>query len=252
MPLDKVCRKLSHSVQNGLRILTSVASLNNIAHILVDDYINRYLYENPKYQHPQKLNRYEYQVYSQSGEDGIIEEIFNRIGVADQRLVEIGAGDGLENNTAFLLLKNWTGYWIEGSLEHIKRIQQTYSTLLTRRALQVKHAWVTAENIEELLRGANFPREFDLLSIDVDGNDYWIWKAIENHSPRVVVIEYNALYPPNVKWVRKYEPGARWDGTSYFGASLKSLEILGTEKGYRLVGCNFTGINAFFCPRGLG
>ncbi len=94
-------------------------------------------------------------------------------------------------------------------------------------------------------------RRFDLLSIDVDLNTYWLCKAITNYEPRVVVVEYNALFPPPVEWVVRYDPMSAWDGTCYFGASLKSLENLGTLKGYRLVGCDVTGVNAFFVRQDL-
>jgi hypothetical protein len=85
-----------------------------------------------------------------------------------------------------------------------------------------------------------------LLSIDIDGNDYWIWKALQQYKPRVVVIEYNAMFPPPVRWVQKYEAAFAGDGTSHYGASLESLELLGAALGYRLVGCTLGGVNAFF------
>ena len=118
--------------------------------------------------------------------------------------------------------------------------------MIDNKNLTVRQSLVTASNIEKLFEDASVPNEFDLLSIDIDGNDYWVWKAIENYSPRVVVIEYNALYPPHVKWVQEYQADWAWNETSAFGASLKSLELLGKTKGYSLVGCNFMGANAFF------
>ena len=91
------------------------------------------------------------------------------------------------------------------------------------------------------------PSEFDFLSIDIDRNDYWIWKAIRRFHPRVVAIEYNASLKQSVACTVPYDPAAIWDGrTNYYGASLKALEHLGAEKGYRLVGCNYTGVTAFF------
>ena len=96
------------------------------------------------------------------------------------------------------------------------------------------------------------PAEFDLLSIDIDGNDYWVWQAVTHYKPRVVVIEYNALYGPSAPWIMEYNAAHCWDGTScYHGASLKSLETLGAGKGYRLVGCDITGMNAFFVREDL-
>ena len=90
-----------------------------------------------------------------------------------------------------------------------------------------------------------------MLSIDIDGNDYWVWKAIDSYSPRVVVIEHNSVFRSDVEWIMSYNPNNIWNGSSYFGASLKSLEKLGNQKGYRLVGCDFTGVNAFFVRNDL-
>jgi hypothetical protein len=112
-------------------------------------------------------------------------------------------------------------------------------------AAGVSREFVTAENIETLLDKHGVPREFDLLSIDVDGNDFWIWKAI-GRRPRVVVVEYNAAFGPGDSRAIVYDRDFRWDGTEYFGASLLALARLGREKGYDLVACDSRGVNAFF------
>jgi hypothetical protein len=221
-----------------------------VKEILLDEYLRKNLLENPRYQ-GKKLNRHEFQVFSQGGEDGLIEEIFNRIGATNRYFVEFGIGNGLESNTTYLLVKDWTGLWIESGEKNVGSIRKTYQNLLGQKKLQVKCEFITAENIEELFQEAAVPQNFDLLSIDIDRNDYWVWKAITAYRPRVVVIEYNAVFPPPVEWVVRYDPKASWDGSSYQGASLKSLEILGMKKGYRLVGCSFTGGNAFFVQEDL-
>jgi hypothetical protein len=105
---------------------------------------------------------------------------------------------------------------------------------------------VTAENINELLSRAGFTGEIDLLSIDIDFNDYWVWKAVEAARPRVVVIEYNAALRPPMSLVVPYSPDRMMSGGNYFGASLEALVRLGRAKGYRIVGCSFAGVNAFF------
>ena len=110
----------------------------------------------------------------------------------------------------------------------------------------IKQEFITAENINYLFKKYNVPHSFDLLSIDVDFNDYWLWRAIESYSARVVIIEYNSSIQPNCSQVVKYEPFANWDKTNYFGASLLALSKLGKKKGYDLVGCDDNGINAFF------
>ncbi|MGH8246647.1 MAG: hypothetical protein ACREUU_09470 [Gammaproteobacteria bacterium] len=195
---------------------------------------------------PRRLSGHEATIYSQSGEDGIIAEIFRRVGVTNRYFVEFGSGDGRENNTVLLLVAGWSGLWLEAHAEFVKTASETFQREAGEKRLIARQAFVTAENIEDLLRSANVPRAFDLLSIDIDRNDYWVWKAIGSYQPRVVVIEYNAVFPPGVSWVVNYEPTSYWDGSSHFGASLTALERLAREKGYSLVGCNLLGSNAFF------
>jgi hypothetical protein len=240
IPPVKQLLQLTHSVR------TMDSKLSVLTQLSIDEYMTTHLYGNPKYHNPKKLNKYEYQVYSQNGEDGIIDEIFKRIGHTNHYCVEFGVGNGLENNTVYLLSKDWTGYWVEGEYHSIRTITKNYYLWIQMKKLQAKHAFVTVDNVEGLLYEAATPHEYDLLSIDIDGNDYWVWDAIKSYHARVVVIEYNALYPPHVAWIKKYDPHWVWDGTAHFGASLKSLEILGNKKGYRLVGCSFIGSNAFF------
>jgi hypothetical protein len=221
-------------------------SLLRTSDILIENYVQNHLFQNQKYDNDKRLSRAEYQIYSQFGEDGIIREIFSRIGTTNKVFVEFGVGNGLENNTASLLLEGWSGFWMEGSPRHVSAIKKNLETSIAAGQLRVKQALVTAENIEEHFTSFGIPAEFDLLSIDIDGNDYWVWQAIERYSPRVVVVEYNALFREHLNWVMSYNPSHTWKQTSYFGASLKSFELLGRKKGYSLVGCNFQGINAFF------
>ena len=200
---------------------------------------------------PRSLARHEATIYSQYGEDGIIAEIFRRVGTEDRYFVDFGAGDGNENNTILLLLGGWSGLWIEALPGHAQSAASKFDAQIREGRLTLRNAFVTAENIEELFASAKVPKSLDLLSIDIDRNDYWVWKAIKSFSPRVVVIEYNAAFPPEISWVVNYEPASYWDGTSHFGASLKALELLGSEKGYSLVGCNLLGSNAFFVRNDL-
>lgn len=240
-------------------ILKNLKSLNSssskyqdiLAELQIDNYLIENLHKNPKYDNPKKLNRYEFKVFSQAGEDGIISEIFNRIGTTNEFFVEFGVGNGLENNSAYLLVKGWQGYWIEGSERFCKSIRQSFEDLIAKQQLTLKNTFITAANIEDLFREGNVPTELDLLSIDIDGNDYWVWQAITNYRPRVVIVEYNAIYPPESSWVMQYNPSHQWKYNSHVGSSLKALEKLGHEKGYKLVACNFSGVNAFFVREDL-
>lgn len=199
-----------------------------------------------RFREPKRLLASGFKVYSQHDEDGIIEEIFRRIGVTNRYFVEFGVGDGLENCTLYCLLKNWNGSWIEASALCLETIQSKMAFLLRGARLRTKLSFINAENIEALFAELSVPDEFDLLSIDIDGNDYWVWRAIGQYRPRVVVIEYNASFQRTAACVVPYDPVAIWDRTNYYGASLKALELLGYKKGYRLVGCNYTGVSAFF------
>lgn len=220
--------------------------LHNQLDLQAQQYRQQRIASGGKYEDPKNLNRYEYEILSQCGEDGILEEIFKRIGTTNRFFVEFGAGNGVQNSTASLLLANWTGAWIEGDKGNCETIRQKYAPLLIRHRLRFSESFITAENIEELFSTLDIPETFDCLSIDLDGNDYWVWKAIEHYAPRVVVCEYNARYGPNLPWVMKYNPAHLWNGSCYYGAGLKALEKLGAAKGYTLVGCNLAGVNAFF------
>ena len=240
-------------ILKNLKSLNSASSKyqDRLTELQIDNYLLENLHKNPKYDSPKKLTRYEFKVFSQAGEDGIISEIFNRIGTTNKFFVEFGVGNGLENNSAYLLVKGWQGYWIEGSERFCKSIRQSFEDLLANQQLTLKNTFITAANIEDLFREGNVPTELDLLSIDIDGNDYWVWQAITNYRPRVVIVEYNAIYPPESSWVMQYNPSHQWKYNSHMGSSLKALEKLGHQQGYKLVGCSFSGVNAFFVREDL-
>ncbi len=212
----------------------------------VESYLERNLLHNPRYDAPDKLNKYEFQVYSQFGEDGIIREIFRRIGTTNRYFVEFGVEDGSETNTTYLLYQGWKGLWMDGDEKFVRSIQVSCANAIAKGQLTVVHSFITAENIESLFDRAGVPKEFDLLSIDIDRNDYHVWKAISHYRPRVVVIEYNSIYRPGDHYVVPYDPGAMCDKSSYYGASLEAMTALGAEKGYKLVASSFAGLNAFF------
>ena len=197
------------------------------------------------------LERYGFKVYSQNDEDGIIEEIFNRIGTTNKIFVEFGVQNGLECNSHYLLHKGWSGLWLEGSDKYCAEISARFFPVIKTEQLKIRNAFITKDNINFLIAEGGLVGEIDLLSVDIDGNDYYVWKAINVIQPRAVVIEYNAKFPPNHEWVMAYNEKHSWDGSDWHGASLKALELLGRELGYQLVGTNLIGINAFFVNREL-
>jgi hypothetical protein len=206
-------------------------------------------------QNPLYLESFGYKVFSQNDEDGILAEIFRRVGAPHKTFVEFGVQDGLESNGHFLLHQGWRGLWIEGSPKYCKKIKTLFQKPLEQKQLALQNAFITKENIAQLIE-TNIPfskDELDLLSIDIDGNDYWVWESILESGirPRVVAIEYNSLFPPTHEWVMPYNASHRWDKSDFFGVSLKSLELLGRAHGYQLVGTGLTGTNAFFVESSL-
>jgi hypothetical protein len=215
------------------------------------DLIVTTLLATPRYCDPRHLCHFEGAVYSQHGEDGIISEILRRVGEANRHFVEIGAGDGRENNTTYRLTRGWTGHWFEGDAASIERITHRFAAELADQRLRAVQARMSAENAPQLLQQNGVPIAFDLLSIDIDRNTSHVWRALAHLAPRIVVIEYNASIPRDDEWEVEYRADAGWDGSFYFGASLKTLEILGASLGYALVGCDLSGSNAFFVRREL-
>src|SRR6266478_1409561 len=202
------------------------------------------LEQHPRYGDPRRLLRYGFQVSSQNAEDGMIHEIFHRIGTRSRIFVEVGVGDGRECNTAFLLSQGWTGFWIDANDAVRETLKDRHD--LPDGCIKFLVSHVSRESIAKLFIELGVPTEFDLLSLDIDQNTYYAWEGLKEFQPRVVVVEYNAAIPPDVDWKVHYDPMRVWDGSQNFGASLRALEILGSTLGYSLVGCDFTGINAFF------
>jgi hypothetical protein len=200
----------------------------------------------PRHADPKRLVRYGYKVYSQNDEDGIIAEIFCRVGSTSRTFIEFGVETGVECNTAKLLVEGWRGLWIESKAASAAAIRRNFAPFLTGGKLTLQESLVTAENINGLIGQGGFSGEIDLLSIDIDQNDYWVWKAIDAVNPRVVVIEYNATLRPPMAMVVPYRADAEWDGSNHYGASLEALVRLAASKNYRLVGCSIAGVNAFF------
>ena len=141
--------------------------------VAIDQWRFTQLAEDSRLRDPRSLNRFEHRAFSQDGSDGILAEIFRRIGEGDRYFVEFGVGNGLENNTALLLSQGWNGLWIDGDNEQVATARNTFSTELSSGRLTLLSEFITAENIEQLFESANAPAKPSLISIDIDGNDYW-------------------------------------------------------------------------------
>lgn len=201
----------------------------------------------------------EFRSYSQNGEDGILLYIFSLIGTTNKKAVEICAGNGMECNAANLIINHgWRGLLFDGSEENIAAGRNFYrrhkDTWVAPPTLA--SAWITRDNVNQLISSYSFSGEIDLLSIDLDGNDYWIWKAIECVRPRVVVVEHNSLWGAERATTIPYQEDFVADLSAgppyYLGATLPAFVKLGREKGYRLVGGQRLGFNAFFARDEIG
>ena len=207
-----------------------------------------------RYADPRCLTSHHAQMYSQNGEDGMIAEIFRRIGTTTRTFVEIGVGNGTENNSRFLLETGWRGVWIENDPEAVEQAHAKFGPEIREGRLRLVQARVTRDNAAELLREAEIAGALDFLSIDVDMNTAHLWRAVlaAGMRPRVSCIEYNASVPPSVDWEVPYDAEAQWqDATNRFGAGLKTLETIGRDHRHHLVGCDYLGANAFFVEEGL-
>jgi hypothetical protein len=189
------------------------------------------------------LSAFELKVFSQNGEDGVLAEITRRLGVETGYFVEFGIETGAEGNCVYLAnILGWRGLFMEGDPAMFAELSRKYSF---NPNVATANALVSPENIDEVLRAQAVPDDFDILAIDVDGNDYWVWQGMRTYRPKVVVIEYNASLDPSKLLVQPFRRES-WDGTNYFGASLGAMRALAAEKGYRLVYTELAGVNAFF------
>lgn len=203
-----------------------------------------------------------FRVYSDNEEDGILLYIFSLIGTVNKRLVDIGSAAIDGSNCANLIINHgWLGLLFDGNDQAIAAANTFYAKHLYTKKFPptLVPSWITVENINIFLTEQGFVGEIDLLSIDIDGVDYWIWKAIDCIAPRVVVVEYQDILGPDRALTVPYRPDFRRDDYPvnanvplYVGASLPAFVKLARTKGYRLVGCNRYGYNAFFVRSGIG
>lgn len=192
------------------------------------------------------LNNNSFAIYSQSDEDGIIDQIFDKIGIKKKFFVEIGVENGLENNTTFLLAQDWSGIWFEGNLAFKKSIEHNFNDCIENNQLKVIFEYLSKDNINSLLEKYCNNIRPDLLSIDIGLNTFEVIKSIKSINPRVIVVEYNPIFGPskNIVVNEKKDKELWWSDEFMFGASLKAYEVL--LNNYSLVACSSSGANAFF------
>ena len=206
-------------------------------------------YFNNKKEMINELSEVEFQVFSQWGDDGIIQYLINKLDIPNKTFIEFGVENYTESNTRFLILNNnWTGLVLDASPENIRYIKNDPVSWACE--LYAKCSFITKENINQIIIDSGFEKEVGLLSIDIDGNDYWIWKEINCISPIIVIVEYNSLFGVNKNYSVPYDPlfvrGEKHPSNLYYGASLGAFVSLAKDKGYSFIGCNSKGNNAYF------
>lgn len=234
--------RLARSLRLKRRSIVSAAeSLRQMQRLdsqtCLEAWLNRHVVNNP-------LLRYGRKQFSQNDEDGLVEEILRRVHGAHVTgsFLELGVGDGTENNTLNLLALGWRGAWLGG--EPLR-----FATPAPRLAF--RQSWIDRDNVASLARevlGQQGVANADVISLDLDGNDLHICRALltAGFRPSLWIVEYNARLGPDAVWEMPYDPAHRWDGSDYFGASLKAFRNVLEAQGYSLVACNLTGANAFF------
>lgn len=203
---------------------------------------------------PSAIRDAEFTVFSQFGEDGILQFLVQRVPVEREIFVEFGVEDYHESNTRFLLVHdNWRGLIIDGGRGHLEYLRST--ALGWRHQIDGVSAFIDRDNINDLIRSAGIEGDIGLLSVDIDGNDYWVLERIDVVSPRILSVEYNSTFGPEAAVTVPYDPGfvrsEHHSSSLYWGASLAALTRLANRKGCALVGSNRAGNNAFFVRRDL-
>ena len=228
------------------RLASLVSRLHNLNPDLQDirDLLIEHHGDNRRLTHQNPLNRFGKQCFSQSDEDGITLEIISRMSIQNGTFAELGVGDGLENNTLILASLGWHGFWVGNDDLAFGDISSTKFKYLK--------GWITSSNVADFFdTGLTHldKKELDVVSIDLDGNDIYIVDNIlsSNHKPKLFIVEYNAKFPPPIRFQVKYDIDFTWTHDDYFGASLSSFVDQFSQHGYRLVCCNAqSGSNAFF------
>lgn len=192
---------------------------------------------------------FEFKVFSQWGEDGIIQKLIRHLEIPNPSFVEFGVEDFCESNCRFLLMHdNWRGLVIDGSAEHIASIRN--SSMAWRHHLDAVCAFIDVDNISDLIAQSQFGDDIGLLSVDIDGVDYWVLDAIRACSPRILIVEYNSVFGADraitVPYDARFRRTEKHSSNLYYGASLAAFHHLATQRGYALIGTNSVGSNAFF------
>jgi hypothetical protein len=248
--LDKIRRYLLKDIPNLYDhfLLQKQCEVNSL--LLAKQLIHR----NKSLSSIDSLTEVEFKVFSQWGEDGIIQYLINSIKINNKVFIEFGVENYLEANTRFLLINdNWKGLIIDSDKNNVSSIKS--DPLYWRYDLTAHCDFITRDNINSIFSQNGITGDIGVLSIDIDGNDYWVWEAIDIVSPRIVICEYNSLFGDEhtitIPYNKKFNRTKAHFSNLYFGASLPAICRLAEQKGYDFIGSNSAGSNAFFIRKDL-
>lgn len=242
-------KKIINRFIKGLSNISKKHDVNELKHLTAQILIRDY----KKKDYLSNIGDTEFKIYSQWGEDGIIQYLINKIPINNKVFIEFGVENYIESNTRFLLENdNWSGLVMDGSKKNIQQIKKDY--LYWKYDLQAKDIFITKDNINNIIKeyidSNGYNKEIGLLSIDIDGNDYFVWDAIDAIDPVIVICEYNWIFGNRMRLSVPYDENfirsEKHHSNLYFGASINALYHLGQSKGYEYIGCNKAGNNAFF------
>ncbi len=239
-------------VKNIIRILLDKRKLKLVSETELMQQkliLGRLLSNQQKLLNIEKIEDTEFSIFSQWGDDGIIQYLIHQIKDLPKTFIEFGVENYRESNTRFLLCNNnWRGLIFDGSQSNMAFVRQ--EAIYWQYNLRAEPLFISAENINEAIKKANFSGEIGILHIDIDGNDYWVWKEISQVNPVLVIMEYNSAFGKNRAITTPYDPNfyrtRAHHSNLYFGASLRALCVLAEEKGYAFIGSNSHGNNAYF------
>jgi len=217
--------------------------------------IGRMLSNQQNLMNSEDINDYEFKIFSQWGDDGIIQYLIKNLSIKNETFIEFGVQDYMESNTRFLMMNNnWSGFVMDGSKELLNRLEN--QKWYWKYCLSHKAVWIHKDNINELIASTNFA-DIGILHIDIDGNDYHILKEIDMSrlNPSIIIMEYNSVFGEERKITIPYDKEFHRTEAHYsnlfFGASLAALNDLAVKRGYDLVSCNKAGNNAYFVRNDL-
>ena len=248
--MKKIIKFLYYKIKKTIGIDNSSNEVKKLA-------VGKLLTKRNKLKKIEKIQDIEFKIFSQFGDDGIIQFLIDELQIdyEYQNFIEFGVEDYSEANTKFLLLNNnWSGLILDSSNENIENIKK--SNFFWKFELEAIECFVNKENINSIITNSNiYKKKIGILSIDIDGNDYWVWKEINVIDPLIVIVEYNSTFgfekKISIPYKQDFERSKAHHSNLYWGASIEALKFLAKQKGYKFLTTNTAGNNAYFIKENI-